>query len=167
MKHFLKILGFVLLFFAMLILAAVAAVLVIAAFFSKDPVLAALPKADSKAFYTSGGFQDFTDYAKYHYHGIDRETLLGTGYFTEMSQQDAEEMQDYLDDFEGWVATVGGELQENYDFDRTTVSAGNFLCLKTKEGEPIGTSAYRKFDNYTLYYFDIRSQVLYYFHSNI
>ena len=36
----------------------------------QDPVLASLPDCKSKVFYTSGGFQDFTDYAKYTYESV-------------------------------------------------------------------------------------------------
>lgn len=44
----------------------------------KDPVLDALPRWESKEFYTSGGFQDSADYAKYTYR-IGKDQLEETG----------------------------------------------------------------------------------------
>ena len=37
----------------------------------KDEVLDSLGKYESKQFFTSGGFQDFTDYAKYCFDSVD------------------------------------------------------------------------------------------------
>lgn len=127
-----------------------------------DPVLARLPACKSEAFYTSGGFQDYTDYAKYTYESVDAQSLLRTGYFAEVTAEDVNEIQSYLEDFEEWVATCGGELSENYDFDMTTVSAGNYFYIEAEDSDPD-----RKFYDYTIYYFDIDAQILYYFHNNI
>ena len=44
----------------------------------KDPVLGALPRWESKEYYTCGGFQDSTDYAKYTYR-IGKDQLEETG----------------------------------------------------------------------------------------
>lgn len=167
MKLLLKIGGYIVLFFVLLAIVLTAITAILGSILSRDPVLSALPRAEQEEFYTSGGFQDFTDYGKYYYTGIEEASLPETGYFSKMDQADVEEMQEYLDNFESWVETIGGDLQEGYDFDRALPSPGDYLYLKTKEGEPIGDSAYRKFDNYTLYYFDFDTQILYYFHSNI
>ena len=37
----------------------------------REKVLASLGSYESEAFYTSGGIQDFTDYAKYQYKSVD------------------------------------------------------------------------------------------------
>lgn len=131
------------------------------------PVLASLPDYKNNEFYTSGGFQDYTDYAKYTYDSVTVENLELSKYFTKMSSQDVEEILLHIDNFEEWVETIGGELKENYDFDRSIVTEGDFFYIKTKDGEPIGRGIYGKFDNYSVYYFDIDAQILYYFHNNI
>ncbi len=41
------------------------------------------------------------------------------------------------------------------------------MLIETKEGKPIGDSFYGKYDNYSVYFFDTDSCVLYYLHSNI
>ena len=133
----------------------------------QDPVLSSLPNYKNEEFYTSGGFQDFTDYAKYTYDSVKAENLETSKYFTETSNEDVDEILLHIHNFEEWVDTIGGELKENYDFDRSIVTEGDFFCIQTKDGEPIGQGTYGKFDNYTVYYFDIDAQILYYFHNNI
>ena len=66
-----------------------------------------------------------------------------------------------------WVETSDGDLKANYDFDKNVISAGDFFYIETKAVEPVGKEAYGKYDNYSVYYFDIDTNVLYYFHSNI
>ncbi len=41
----------------------------------QNPVLSALPDYKTKVFYTSGSFQDFTDYAKYTYESVTAQDL--------------------------------------------------------------------------------------------
>ncbi len=129
--------------------------------------LASLPDYESREFYTSGGFQDFTDYAKYYYDSITVWDLESSEHFTVTTDEDVEEILLHIDDFEGWVEAVGGELEENYDFDRSIVTEGDYFCIETKYGEPIGQGIYEKFHNYSVYYFDVDAQILYYFHNNI
>ncbi len=130
-------------------------------------VIVSLPDYESEEFYTNDGFQDYTDYAKYTYDNITIQDLESSEYFTLITADDVEEILLYIDDFEGWVETCGGELKENYDFEKSIVSEGDFFYIETKEGEPIGQRTYRKFENYDVYYFDVDAQILYYFHNNI
>ena len=136
-------------------------------FFYRPPIFSGLPYYKSCEFYTSGGFQDFTDYEKYTFKSVTAENFKNSKYFTETTSDDVEEILLYIDDFEGWVAACGGELEENYDFDKSMVSEGDFFYIETKEGQPIGQGTYKKFDNYSVWYFDIGSQTLYYLHNNI
>ena len=133
----------------------------------QDPVLDSLPDHISKEFYTSGGFQDYTDYAQYTYDSIPAEALKSSKYFTVTTGEDVDEILSYIDNFEARVEAIGGELKENYDFDRSTVTEGDLFYIKTKEGGSIGQGTYGKFDDYSVYYFDIDALVLYYFHNNI
>lgn len=132
-----------------------------------DDLLSALPGYSSSEYYTTGGFQDYTDYAKYTYDSLSQEDIIATGYFVTMTEADIPNILSYIENFEGWVEIVGGEVEENYDFDKSILSEGDFFYIKTKEGEPIGQSTYGKFDNYSIYFLDVESSVLYYFHSNI
>ena len=136
-------------------------------YFQQESVIASLPDYESKEFYTNDGFQDYTDYAKYIYDNITIQDLESSEYFTITTADDVENIILFIEDFEGWVEACGGELKENYDFDKSIVSEGDFFYIETKEGEPIGQRTYRKFENYDVYYFDVDAQILYYFHNNI
>lgn len=128
---------------------------------------ATLPDYEMKEYYTSGGFQDFTDYAEYSYDGITPQDLESSKYFTITTVEDVEEILLHINNFKKRVKACGGELMENYDFDESIVTDGDYFYIKSKHGEPIGQGIYNKFDNYTVYYFDVDKQILYYFHSNI
>ena len=56
---------------------------------------------------------------------------------------------------------------EEYDFDDSCISAGDYFYIKTKEGEAIGNSKYEKFDDYYVYFYDTELATLFYIHSNI
>ena len=129
-----------------------------------DPVLSGLKPYKERIFRTSGGFQDFTDYAKYIYDDIPVEKLRGHDRLREMTAEDVAELNGYIDDFEGWVSATG---LEGYDFDRLSVGEGDFMYIDDMEGKPIGQSAYEKYESYDVYFFDTQTDVLYFFHNNI
>ena len=129
-----------------------------------DPIVNLLPDYKKKAFYTSGGWQDYTDYAKYYYEDIDAQTLRQTGRFREVTEEDIAAIMPYILDFENWVEVIGRDLKANYDFDKTTIRTGNFYFIKSKYEND---APEHKFWNYNVYYFDLDAQILYYFHSNI
>ncbi len=133
----------------------------------QNSVISSLPDYESNEFYTNGAFQDYTDYAKYIYDNIIIQDLESSEYLTIITADDVENIILFIEDFEGWVEACGGELKENYDFDKTIITDGDFFYIDTKEGESIGQGTYGKFDNYSVYYFDVDAQILYYFHNNI
>ena len=128
---------------------------------SWTPVVDSLPKYDSKVYYTSGGFQDFTDYAKFSYSSVNIQELEKSEYFVPVTEADVAEILQYLENFENWVTIIGEEL-ENYDFEKTIISDEDYFYIDTKY-----TDEEHKFWNYTIYYFDVDAQILYYFHNNL
>lgn len=134
---------------------------------SEDTVISTLPKYRSMELCTTGGPQDYTDYGVFTYDSVTAEDLEGTGYFTKVTATESEEILAHIDNFEEWVTVIGGELEEAYHFDQSAVSAGDYCYIDTKYGQPIGNGTYDKFDHYTVYFFDMQTQILYYFHSNI
>ena len=57
---------------------------------------------------------------------------------------------------------------DEYDFDTSVINEGDYVKIVTKEGQPInGDSTYGKYDNYSIYFFDIETLTLYYIHNNI
>lgn len=127
----------------------------------RDEVLDALPHWENKEYYTCGGFQDSTDYAKYTYR-ISRDQLEETGFFQPVTEDDIPRITDYVDNFEEWLRVCEDFPKDAYDFDKSRISVGDcfFILNKYEEAE-------RAFWNYNLYYFDVDVGILYYFHNNI
>ena len=51
-----------------------------------------------------------------------------------------------------------------YDFDVNIISDGDYFIIKTKNQDD---SWYDLYDNYSVYFFDFESHILYYIHFNI
>ena len=158
MKHFLTVLFSILLVLALTI--AAAAGLFAWLFSPEDPVLDSLPDYIGKEYYTCGGFQDYTDYAKYTYQITEAE-FAGNPYFQQVTKDSIPKILSYLEDFEGWVSCEDFPAGA-YDFDKTLVKEGDYFCIVNKYPEPD-----REFANYNVYYFSLETQTLYYFHNNI
>ena len=130
-------------------------------FAPKDAILESLPDYEAKEYYTSGGFQDFTDYAKYTYTIYETE-LMENPYFQQVTEEALPKIHSYLDNFENRVAISSDFPQDAYDFDRSQIGPGDYYCILNRYEEPE-----KEFWHYDLYYFDPEAGILYYFHSNI
>lgn len=127
----------------------------------KDPVLEFLPKYETREFYTSGGFQDYTDYAKYTF-GERALNLEAHPNLRPVTREDIPEILAYLEDFEGWVDACQDFPKDSYDFRRDWLTEGDFFYLYSRYEEPE-----KQFWSYNVYYFRQKNQALYYFHNNI
>ena len=134
---------------------------------AEDKIVASLGKYESHEFFTSGGFQDYTDYAKYHYKSTNVEE---NKYLKKVQESDKEVILVHLDDFEGWVEAIkdndaSNEVVVNYDFDREIIDTEDYFYIDSEEETwDDGETALVK---YNIYLFDTQTQVLYYFHNNI
>ncbi len=111
------------------------------------------------------GIQDFTDYAKYIYGSED--VITGNKEYKKIEYNDIQNVVGYFEDFSGWMKAA--DRLSEYDFDMRIISEGDYYKVKTKEGQIIGNSEhqYRKYDNYSVYFFDVETLTLYYIHNNI
>ena len=107
--------------------------------------------------------QDFNDYCKYYYE--DDSAVRSIPFYRVAGESDVQTILGYFDDFEGWVRAC--EQLAAYDFDKKCVTPGDLFFIKTLEGKPIGDDRYEKFDNYSVYLFDVETNTLYYIHANI
>ena len=125
-----------------------------------------LPKGytSKEEFLDKNGWQDYTDYCKYYYNST---SVIENSQYRMITESDIEEIKGYFSNFRGWME-AGNRLEE-YDFDDSSITEGDYVFIETKEGEPIGKAGhtYGKYDNYTVYFFDVESCVLFYIHSNI
>ncbi len=116
---------------------------------------------ETREFYTSGGFQDYTDYAKYEYSEVNFEN---NEFFVPVSGDEEKNLIAYIDDFENWIEAIGESAPENevvmaYDFDASLISSDDYVYITfLYEDNPMA--------NYEVYYFDSETMTLYYFHNN-
>ena len=128
----------------------------------QDDVLFTLGHYEFHHFYTSGGFQDYTDFAMYTYAAVDLED---NPYFAPLDEGDLEIMSAFLDDFESWIDAIRrsdpqNEVVVNYAFDRSMMDAGDWFYIYEDPD-------YSKFGCYDIWFLDSQTNVLYYFHNNI
>lgn len=136
-------------------------------FLFQDRVLSSLGKYESHEFYTSGGFQDYTDYAKYYF---SKANITDNNYFSQIQSTDLDTLNEHLDDFEGWIGLYKQDYPEMeiaiyYDFDRSLIDTEDYFCLGSEK--VTFENGITSLVNYDIYFFDIQTNVLYYFHNNI
>lgn len=159
MKKLLKILAVIVFLFLLIFLVLP---LMLSSFFApKDSILASLPEYEAKEFYSCNGFQDHTDYAKYTYQ-VSESVFTHSSYFRKVNEADIPKVFGYIENFEGWVESCSDFPGESYDFDPSLIEMGDYFYILNRYEEPG-----KEFWNYNVYYFDLESQILYYFHNNI
>ena len=127
-----------------------------------DKVLASLGEYKSKEYFSSGGFQDYTDYAKYTYEDVG---LSENEYFNKISSDSLDALNNHIEDFEKWILTIkegepNNEVVLKYDFNSSIISEEDYVYIYDNPDYP-------ELGCYDVYFFDIESMTLYYFHNNI
>ena len=137
-----------------------------------DKVLNSLPECESQeTYHDKDGFREYTDYAKYYYDDVTADDLEDNKYFHKVTEADIADIQSYYYDFSGfWYGEMNNKYHGysgKFDFKIEQIEAGDYFYIKSLEGQTVDEIHYEKFDNYTVYYFDVESQTLYYLHNNI
>lgn len=133
----------------------------------EDKVVSSLGKYEKYEFFSSGEFQDYTDYAKYYYTSTKVED---NQYLKKIQESDMETIIIHLDDFESWIKEIKrndteDEVVVNYDFDRKIIDTEDYFYIDSEERTwDDGTTL---LVSYNIYLFDTQTQILYYFHNNI
>ncbi|MBQ4511335.1 MAG: hypothetical protein II984_11470 [Clostridia bacterium] len=133
----------------------------------EDPALSSLGEYSSKEFYSHGGFQDYTDYGKYYFESVD---FTDNEYFKHWDMSTLLSFMECLDDFEKMIDIIkenneNDNLVNNYDFDSSIVDDEDYFYIESKTHTwEDGSTSLTKYD---VYFYDIQSNVLYYFHNNI
>ena len=133
----------------------------------EDAVIASLGKYEKNEFFTSGGFQDYTDYAKYYFTSAN---IVENKYLNKVQETDFVIINTHLDDFEGWIEAIrnsepSNEVVVNYDFDRGIIDTEDLFYIDSEEHT--WSDGHTSLVRYNIYLFDSQTQVLYYFHNNI
>ena len=124
-----------------------------------------IPKGyvEKEEYYDKDSFQDYTDYAKYKY--LSKKTIVDNEEYIKITEEDINNIKGYFENFYNWMKSLN-RLNE-YDFDTKIINEGDYVKIKTKEGQSIGNSRYDKYNNYSIYFIDTDTLTLYYIHSNI
>ena len=97
------------------------------------------------------GLMDYLDYCKYYYK--DSKLFINDKDYQKVKEDDIEKINNRFKEIERWMK-INNRISQ-YDFDYSIVSVGDYYYLD-------GSS----YDNYTIYFFDVESKVLYYAHIN-
>lgn len=140
-----------------LILVAVASFCIYdAMFYNAWPELKELPRYKDKEIYSVDNFTDCTDYAKFTYRNVSDEDLKSAESFRKTDKEKMDEILNYITEYESFINNINGmdEVKNAYDFDKAVVNESDYYRM-TKNGDGSVIA---------LYYFDMESQLLYYFH---
>lgn len=140
-----------------LILVAVASFCIYdAMFYNAWSELKELPRFRSKEIYSVENFTDCTYYAKFTYRNVSDKELKNAESFKKTDKEKIDEILNYITGYESFINKINGmdEVKNAYDFDKVIVNENDYYHM-IKNGEGF---------NIALYYFDIESQILYYFH---
>ncbi|MCR5694379.1 MAG: hypothetical protein K6G89_05340 [Clostridia bacterium] len=105
--------------------------------------------------FQQGGFQDYTDYAKYVYDSM--SAFENNSDYKPVLESDAAVIKGYTQDFKSWMSAA--DRLNEYDFDDSCITVGDFYRLLIKYKNDV-------YSNYTLWFFDSETATLYYFHNN-
>ncbi|MBR4579349.1 MAG: hypothetical protein IKO22_07060 [Oscillospiraceae bacterium] len=108
-------------------------------------------------YFDPDGFQDYTDYCKYVY--SDASAFIEDERWHRVTETELEEVKGFFEDFQKWMELE--QRQEEYDFDPACISTEDYVRIHT------GERARNPYDNYSVYFFDADSCILYYIHQNI
>ncbi len=126
---------------------------------SDDSLLYDLPHYNHKEVYAEG-VRDFIIYGKYSYDNLTEKDFENTR-FSVVNEEKLAEIEDYTDHFEEWVSVCDqdSEICKEYDFDKASLNIGDYFYIENKYSE----ETYLYYHSFTVYYFDIEKQIMYYF----
>ncbi len=127
-----------------------------------EKVISSLGQYTEKTFYESDGWQDFTYFGIFHFNTVD---IAENTYFSPITAADIDRINDFLDDYESWIQVErqndpGHELVVNYAFDRSLIDTADYFYINLKYPD-------KPKYNYDIYFLDMQTNTLYFFHSNI
>lgn len=101
--------------------------------------------------------QDSVDYCKYYYTKEFDSIFLNK--YRKVTDENIEEIKKYFSNFKEWMDA--GDRLDEYDFTEDIIDNNDFYLLSEN---PTG---YKKFEYYTIHFYDTNNHVLYYVHANL
>jgi len=112
-----------------------------------------LPEYSHREMYDDGGWQDILVFNKYYYDNIDKYILNDSRYLQKITADNIEEVNEYVVDFEKWIEASNDKTKAHYDFDKSMIEKGDYYYIEDDRPD---------IESFTVYYFDVESQLLYY-----
>lgn len=106
--------------------------------------------------------QDSVDYCKYHY--TNEYDSIFSNKYKKISKEDIEEIKEYFKNFREWM--IACDRLDEYDFTEDIIDSNDFYLLYDKSNYK-NSIDYKKFEHYTIHFYDTNSHILYYIHANI
>ncbi len=137
---------------------------------NQDKVMRSLGECNNGEYYCDGGI-DPIGYGVYNYDSVD---FSENEYFSQVQESDLENKGDYslkgfVTNFDSMIrysiaiASPDSEVVENYNFDLSIMDSEDYFYIDCKT--PDTFSGY--FLNYSVYFFDVQTNTLYYFLKNV
>lgn len=117
----------------------------------------------SEEYWDEEGFQDYTDFCIFKYDSA--HSFESRSGYSKITEDDIEKVAGYFSDFKRWMEAE--ERLDEYSFDESCISEGDYCLIKTKEGQSIGNVTYGEYDCYSVYFFDAETLTLFFIHNDI
>lgn len=106
--------------------------------------------------------QDSVDYCKYYY--TSEYDAIFSNRYSEISEENIPEIKEYFNKFKEWMDAC--DRLNEYDFDENIIDNNDF-CLLYDKSNYNNSIEYKKFEYFTIHFYDVNSHTLYYIHANI
>lgn len=142
----------------------------------EDKVIMSLPDYSDGHEWIYGWWQDFTCYSEYKYNDEINQYFTSEEniYFKPVDSDIEHRINLLLDDYEEWVrmtenpdSMTGDDISKVYSFKRTQIDDSDWYYCNVESFESLDIEEAYLYADYDLYYFDTRTQTLYYMHNNI
>lgn len=129
----------------------------------KDPVVSSLPGYADKVFYEGSGTKGFTDYGKYFYE--ETVDLSHNEYFKKVKDSDIRDIEEYIN---AYMERVKNEyFYKDFDFSKKIIDENDYFFISNNENKESYKIHKNKLDAFDIYFFDTKTDTLYFMHSNI
>lgn len=106
--------------------------------------------------------QDSVDYCKYYY--TSEYDAIFSNRYSKISEENIQEIKEYFSKFKEWMDAC--DRLNEYDFDENIIDNNDF-CLLYDKSNHNNSIEYKKFEYFTIHFYDTNSHILYYIHANI
>ena len=106
--------------------------------------------------------QDSVDYCKYYY--TSEYDAIFSNRYSKISEENIPEIKEYFNIFKEWMDAC--DRLNEYDFDENIIDNNDF-CLLYDKSNHNNSIEYKKFEYFTIHFYDTNNHILYYIHANI